>query len=96
MKIKNLTAIGIMVFSLVIPTSLTGCIERTEETVEYENGGTAPVIVPDRGDVDVNVHTDSQPAPNVIHKDTSTNTTIEKDYDSGIKTETKTESTTVH
>ncbi len=54
------------------------------------------MVVPDRGDVDVNVHTDSQPAPDVIHKDTSTNTTIERDTNTGTQTETKTESTTVH
>jgi hypothetical protein len=97
MKIKKLALTGIMALTLMAPLALTGCVERTEEsTTTIDRTNPAPVVVPDNSDVDVNVHTDTQPAPNIIHKDTSTNTTIERNNDTGIETKTKTESTTVH
>lgn len=94
MNIKKIT-LGLIAFTLLAPVILTGCYERVEtERIEVQDVDPAPVVVPDRGDVDVNVHTDSQPVPNVIHKDTSTNTTIERNNDTGVTTETKTETKT--
>jgi hypothetical protein len=96
MRIKRFV-IALMAFCVIAPVSLSGCEDRTEtdETV-IDRNNPAPVVVPDnKSDVDVNVHSDN-PAPNVIHEDTSSNTTVEKDNDSGVTTQTQSKSTTVH
>jgi hypothetical protein len=98
MKIKNIALIVLFLFSITLPVTLSGCIERMEKEYEYHRDvDSGPVVVPDRGaDVNVNVETESKPAPDVIHKETSTNTTIERNSETGVQTETRTESTTVH
>jgi len=95
-KFKNI-ALVVMTLTLIGPvTFISGCTERSTERVEVQKDNPDTVVVPDKN-VDVNVHNDNTaPAPDVVHKDTSTNTTVERNSDTGkTKTETNT-STTVH
>lgn len=56
MSLKKL-GLGIIVCSLIVPVTLTGCIQKTEERIEVQDVDPAPVVVPDR-DVDIKIQTD--------------------------------------
>jgi hypothetical protein len=83
----------VQILLIVSLLSITACSEKKTERLEVQK--VTPVLIPDRK-VDVNVHTDARPAPIVINRETSTNTTTEKNNETGVTTETKTESTSVH
>jgi len=94
---KNIVITGIFALMIIAPVTFTGCVDRTEERVEVQKDNTTPaVVVPDTDkDVNVNVHTDNT-APDVIHHDSSTNTTTTQDSNTGSSTTTQTQTDSVH
>lgn len=69
--------------------SMTACVEKTSEKTEVTNDKPAVIVVPDKK-VDVNVHTDTAPAPVIINHEKSTNTTIHTDGTGSSTTHTET------